>query len=69
MFRSKVFTGLKKNLTRAILAEISKDRDGEMVNREMLKLAIQIYVDVGFFKPKPVKNKDIFLWQGDRNLA
>ena len=36
----------------------------------MIKKTIQIFVDIGLLKPKPIKTKDSnFLWQGDRNLS
>ena len=70
MFKDRVFTKMKSQITDAVLVEISRDRNGEMINREAVKKTIQIYVDMGLLKPKPVKTREsAFLWQGDRNLA
>merc|ERR1712004_776040 len=51
------------------MLQLTKDRKGEVVNKENLKKAIQCYVDMGLVQPKAMKSRDTFLWQGDKNLT
>ena len=49
---------------------MKKDRAGDAINKEVVKKCIQVFVDMGLIKPKPMKTpQGIFLWQGDRNLS
>ena len=59
----------KHELRTALLQQITKDRRGEIINKEVLKKAIGCYVDMGLVQPKPMKIPTGFQWQGDRNLA
>lgn len=59
----------KHELRTAVLQQITKDRRGEIINKEVLKKAIGCYVDMGLVQPKPMKTPTGFMWQGDRNLA
>ena len=69
-FMEKIFQGHKAAITQAILNQIRQDREGNAINKEVVKKSIQIFVDMGLIKPKPMKTRDgIFLWQGDRNLS
>lgn len=69
LFKERVFNKNKKALCEAILQMITRDRNGEQVNREAVKKAIQIFFDIGLLKPRPMKTKEsAFVWQGDRNL-
>ena len=43
-FKEKCFTDQVTNLRLAILNQITKDRDGEYVDWDLLKNAIQIFV-------------------------
>ena len=48
---------------------ITRDRNSEQVNREVVRKAIQIFFDIGLLKPRPMKTREsAFVWQGDRNL-
>ena len=52
------------------MSQITADRDGDAIPRGSVKKAIQIYVDIGLLKPKPIRTSDgLFLWQGDRSLS
>jgi len=46
-FRAIVFEPLKAKLTQALLEAIKKDRNGEEVEREVIKRCVHIYVDMG----------------------
>lgn len=60
---------MKIELRTAVILQLTKDRKGEVINRETLKKALQCYVDMGLVTPKPMKSGDTFLWQGDKNLT
>ncbi len=69
MFHERVFDANKLRITEAILKQIKLDRAGDAINKETVKKSIQVYVDLGLIKPKPMRTKEgMFLWQGDRNL-
>ena len=67
-FKEHCFTRLAENLRRAILEQISKDRDGELVNLEALKGCILIFVQMGFNNANIEKEEDEYVWRGDKNL-
>ena len=70
MFKENIFNDAKDRITGAILSQISLQREGNAVQREYLKKAIQVYVDMGLVKPKPMRTpQGVFLWQGDRSLS
>jgi cullin 1 len=46
-FRVTVFDKIKGDLTKAILAQINKDREGERVDTSLLKRVIDVYVEMG----------------------
>lgn len=70
MFHEKVFNQHQQVITEAILKQIKADRAGDAIAKETVKKCIQVYVDLGLVKPKPMRTKDgLFLWQGDRNLT
>mmetsp|Transcript_18072 Transcript_18072/g.24204 ORF Transcript_18072/g.24204 Transcript_18072/m.24204 type:complete len:90 (-) Transcript_18072:1811-2080(-) len=46
-FKELVFTPYKKSYCEAILAQISRDRASEVINREAVKKGIQIFSSVG----------------------
>ena len=69
MFKEMIYKPAKEKIVAALMVEIQKQRDAQMVNRENIKAAIQVFVDMGLVKPKPMRTKEgIFVWQGDRHL-
>lgn len=40
MFREKVFNRYKTQLTEAVLEQISRERNGEAINREVVKKTV-----------------------------
>ena len=70
MFHERVFDQHRRVITDAILKQIKADRAGNAINKETVKKCIQVYVDLGLVKPKPMRTKEgLFVWQGDRNLT
>ena len=59
---------LVESLKTAILTQITKDRDGEQVDWDMLKNAIQAFVQMGFINADIIKLDDDYVWKGDKNL-
>lgn len=53
-FKINVFEPIKKALRRGILIEINKSREGELVDENMLKAVIEIFIEIGRKKKKPV---------------
>ena len=68
-FKDIYYDQQKTELRGAVMLQLTKDRKGEVINRETLKKAIQCYVDMGLVQPKAMKSGDTFLWQGDKNLT
>jgi len=48
--------------------QLAKDRNGEQVDRQVLKEAIISFVQVGLQKASTAKEAESFSWKGDRNL-
>jgi cullin 1 len=72
MFTEQVFfmDELQKKITDAILEQIKAGREGKSFEKELVKKAIAVYVDIGLIKPRPMRTPDgLFLWQGDRSLS
>ena len=68
-FKNRVIIGLEAELQGAIKDQITRDRNKEAINRDALKTAIGVYVDLGKEgDQKPVRNAGRFFWQGTPNL-
>ena len=62
--------GLEEQLQGAIIDQLTRDRNEELINRDALKTAIQVYVDLGREgEQKPMRTGDQFYWDGTPNLA
>ena len=54
----------------AISDQIQRDRNDEEINRQALKTAIQVFVDLGKEgEQKPIRRGQDFFWTGIPNLA
>lgn len=53
IWRDNLFKELKGRLTKALLAQIEKDRNGEQVNSSLLKGVIEGFVQLGLTKDRP----------------
>ena len=69
-FKEKCFTVIQDQLRNAILNQITKDRDGELVDWDLLKSSITSFVTMGIINADIAKNdNDLgFQWKGDKNL-
>ena len=67
-FNEMLYPEVKKTLKEKLLEQISKDRNREAINREVIKKVIQCYVDMGLAGAKTIKVEAGFIWQGDRKL-
>ena len=68
-FNELFYEKVKTELREVILEQISKDRNNQIVDRSIVKKAIQCYVDMGLNGAKPMKIDAGFIWQGDKNLV
>jgi hypothetical protein len=50
------------------LNQITKDRDGEKVDYDLLKNCINTFVQMGFITADIVKQDDDYVWKGEKNL-
>lgn len=72
MFHEQIYSNdRKRTITEAILDQISNDRQGNAINKDIVKKNIQVFVDLGLIKPKPMRDakQNVFYWAGDRNLS
>ena len=67
-FKEKVHDAYKAQILAAVIDQIKKDRNGDDVNIDNIKIATQAYVDMGLDKPKTQKIPSGIVWQGDKNL-
>ena len=68
-FNELFYERIKTDLRDVILEQISKDRNNEIIDKDVLKKSIQCYVDMGLNGAKPMKTNSGFVWQGDKNLT
>jgi cullin 1 len=68
-FKEKCFTVLQDNLRQAVLNQITKDRDGEQVDWDLLKSSISAFVQMGYINADIIKSDDEYVWKGDKNLT
>ena len=68
-YNELLFKPIKVQLREALLALISKSRNGEVVDKNVMRLCIQSFVDQGMQLAKPVNDGKEVRWVGDKNLA
>ena len=71
MYRDKIFGKSLHKLRDAILIEIKKDREGEMVDQGLIKKAIMQFIYVGYEQKvniQKMKDSNEFDWIGERSL-
>ena len=72
MFRKMIFQDRKIQLRRSILEEIYKDRENQIIDKDLLKAAIMQYIYMGFGKKTLIKkvdgSTDPIQWTGEKNL-
>ena len=68
-FREVVFTDLRKKLLDALMDEITKHREKEDVNWDVLHKTIETFINVGYKKDVKLKKVgEIYQWTGEKNL-
>ena len=69
-FKARVISGLEDELTAAISDQLTRVRNDEQINRDALKTAIKVYVDLGKEgNPLPARLNGAFFWKGTSNLS
>lgn len=58
----------KDQLRNAILEEFTRDRNGNVVDRQLMTRVIKTYVQLGLKNAKPVKTEIGFFWEGNKDL-
>lgn len=61
-FKTAYYERCKHDLRQAVLQQITRDRKGEIINKETLKKTLQSYGDMGLVQPKPMKIPTGFQW-------
>ncbi len=67
-YKDKCFMDLQHRLCSAIVELITKDREGEYVDWDLLKNSITAFVHLGFINADILKQDDDYVWRGDKNL-
>lgn len=67
-FKDKCFNEVVDQLRNALLDQITKDRDGQHVDWDLLKQCIQAFVQMGFINADIIKQDNDYIWKGDKNL-
>lgn len=68
LFKDKCFLIAKPKIIGQLLELVSKDRNGEYCDWDLLKDAINSFVQLGLQSADIVKQGEDFVWRGDRNL-
>ena len=67
LFRDNCYIKVRDRVRDAILNQIRRDRDSEMVDLGLVKASIYTFVEMGFISGDIVKQDDEFIWKGDKN--
>ena len=67
LFRDNCYIKVRDRVRDAILNQIRRDRDQEMVDLGLVKASIYTFVEMGFISGDIVKQDDEFVWRGDKN--
>ena len=69
-FKTRIMEGLEDGIRATLIQQINADREDEQIDRDAVKTAINIYVDLGREgdKTKPVRKNNMFYWEGNDNL-
>lgn len=67
-FKDKCFLIAKPKIIGQLLEQVTKDRNGEFCDWDLLKDAINSFVQLGLQSADIIKQGDDFVWRGDRNL-
>lgn len=59
---------VKPKIVSELLEQITKDRNGESCSWDLLKAAVNSFVELGLAQPSIIKVGDEYRWAGDRNL-
>ena len=68
LYKTLYFEGQKNEIREAVLLQITKDRKGQIVDKETLKMALKYYTIMGLQKPAPKKVPTGFEWLGTRDI-
>ena len=69
LFKKKIFEKRKFDLTKAILNEIYKDRENEIVDKDLIKDSVNQFIYMGYEKKVGMKKvNDQVVWNGEKNL-
>jgi len=67
LFRDQCFASIKDRLRTAILNQISRDRNNEYVDLDVLKTAIYTFVQLGYIHADIKGENGVYEWSGDKN--
>jgi hypothetical protein len=71
LFRDKIFQSRLPDLRKATLAEIKKDREGQLIDKDLIKSAVQQFIYMGYENKVLIAKKggatDLD-WLAERNL-
>lgn len=67
LFRDHCFNHVYERIRRAILNQMTRDRNNEQVDLELVKRSIYTFVEMGFISADIVKQDDEYVWKGDKN--
>ncbi len=72
LYRKQIFDESMSQIRRSIFDEIAKDREYEIVDKELIKAAIQQFIFMGFSKQPAIKkiegSNNPLRWTGEKNL-
>ena len=67
-FKERCFVQVQDQLRQALLSQISRDRNSEKVDWDLLKNCVLAFVQMGFITADIVKQDDDYVWKGEKNL-
>lgn len=67
LFRDHCFNQVCDRVRKAILNQMTRDRNNEQVDLDLVKRSIYTFVEMGFISADIVKQDDEYVWKGDKN--
>jgi Cullin family len=67
LFRDHCFNNVYERVRKAILNQMTRDRNNEMVDIELVKRSIYTFVEMGYVSATIAKEGDDYIFKGDKN--
>ena len=69
LFNQIFYNEVKDSFRTEVLLNFTKDRNGDIINKDLLRDAVKCFVMQGLIGAKPTKDAFKFTWEGQRSIT